>query len=84
MIEHNLVIEIEKFQEHINLWQQGKLSVPENVDTITHIVRMVTGKPELELTKEQRQQVKMVMHGHTYGMSGITFIDLLKRQHGEY
>lgn len=76
----DLVVDIVKLGEIFYKIQSGKISIPIGEDTLLYAVRVATGLPQLEITKEQRQQVKQLLHGQAYSMSPTNFMKMLKRQ----
>lgn len=82
MIDHNLCLDILALQEVAEKVIQGDYNeqlVARKVDTITLIAQLVSNNFELELTREQRQQIKQAVHGTMYGMSGKDFIKMLEK-----
>lgn len=75
----SLDIDVVQFSKICHAIFKGKLQVPEEVDTITHIARLVTGIPELYLTEQQRNEMKMAMHSFAYNASPMSFMEALKR-----
>ena len=80
MIYPRIVIDLQKLQEAFRQLITQHYRGP--TDTLTEAVRIAAGKPDLQLTKEQRQQVKLALHSTAYGMSSIVFMDALTRLKG--
>ncbi len=53
-----------------------------NADLHTRMGSIITGKPEAEVTKEERSEAKPANFGYLYGMSAQSFVEYAKQTYG--